>query len=666
VDKPGAALMPWSLQEQVHPDDLNLWNHLADNPEDHQALTNVTQLLREDFPAFCALLLKVRPKGGGYVVPFLFNQVQQRIWREMSRCIREGKPLWFVILKFRQAGMSTFWCAWIFWQMWRQRDIQTMIVAHQLPTAETMIETQRVFFDELPDIFKPDLRDGNHGSTIPRGEVYFADRRAFCLIHLAKNADPRGQQVTHVLETEFAMYQNPDEMNAALIPQLPQIGSDARKTSSFIIESTPKGQNEFFDYYDAASKGKKGDFIAIFCPWFLFDEQYSAEPPPNWRMTAEEKALQQRLTRMRMNDYAPEDGGGKPVTRAQMYFRRSTIESTFGDDADKFDQEYPSDPITCWLLSSKSVFREYSQYLLDSTIESVEYAKNIWLKQMVGGKPVVTRGPLFVKLLPKIVTRGEFIQIQGVGFEQNPHGYWRIWAPPISGHKYSIGADPSLGFEDGDCSCICVIDVTEARQVAEFVGFLSPEKFAVEACAAGYWYNQALVVPEINGIGFVTLTTMLGKIGYPNMYRWPKWDEVNKYSHKRGFETNNRTKQLMVSAMITYFDDRRLQIASKELLAELSTFEQQDDGSEFMKFGAQKGRHDDRVMALGLALMGVAQTPQLALEIDRARGPIPSAREMHLSSAVAVAPVVELPKAIKEMQTMKAAGSWSCFGSDPF
>jgi hypothetical protein len=38
---------------------------------------------------------------------------------------------------------------------------------------------------------------------------------------------------------------------------------------------------------------------------------------------------------------------------------------------------------------------------------------------------------------------------------------------------------------------------------------------------------------------------------------------------------------------------------------------------------------------------------------------------MHLSSAMA--PVeANVPKAIKEMQTVKMSGSWSCFGSDPF
>ena len=197
-----------------------------------RALNPLTEILQEDFPTFCGLLLKVRPKGGGWTTPFVFNQVQRRMWREICDRLAAGREPWFVVLKFRQAGMSTFWCAWLFWQMWRQKDVQTMVVAHQLQTAETMIETQRVFYDELPEVFRPDLREGNHGATIPRGEIYFADRRCWQLIHLSKNVDPRGQQVTFVLETEHAMYGHPGELNGALLPQLPPFGSEARLRSS--------------------------------------------------------------------------------------------------------------------------------------------------------------------------------------------------------------------------------------------------------------------------------------------------------------------------------------------------------------------------------------------------------------------------------------------------
>ena len=652
--------MSWTLQDQTDPDTLRLWNAYAENTRDEALLSALVTALRSDFPSFCALLLKVRPKGGGYTTAFLFNQVQRRMWREMCEALAAGKPMWFVILKFRQAGMSTFWCAWLFWQLWRQRDIQTMVVAHQLPTAETMIETMKVYYDELPDIFKPDLREGNHGASIPRGEVYFADRRSFCLIHLAKNVDPRGQQVTHVLETEFAMYPDPDELNGALTPQLPPFGTPERLRSSFVIESTPKGQNEFYDMYWDSKNGETA-YKALFFPWFLFDEQYSAEPPPEFRLSAEEKAEQRKFSRMRMNDYPPEDGGGKPVTREQMYWRRMTIQSDYRGNVDRFDQEYPSDDTTCFLLASKSVFRPYARYLDRCVSEASERAEKVWSEQYIGGKPVITRGPARVRLRPTIDNRGHWTPISAVDFEVHPHGKWLIWEPPVQGHKYVIGADPALGVEDGDSSVCSVIDVTAARQVAEFVDTMSPERFALEIAAAGLWYNTALAVPEINSIGFVVLKRLIANISYPNLYRWPKFDEVNKYTHKRGWETNSRTKQLMVSSMISYCDDELLAIASKDLLGEMSTFEQKETSYGF-EFNAQKGRHDDRVMAFGLALMGLDQTPVLVQELQRSARRLPTAKDLHLASVAPEPP--PLPQKIADLVAIKHDTRWNPFGSE--
>lgn len=659
-----AVRSAWSIEDQTDPEALRLWNAFADRPLGG-TLDALSAILREDFPSFCALLLKVRPKGGGYVVPFLFNQVQRRIWREMCSRIAAGEPLWYVLLKFRQAGMSTFWCAWIFWQTWRQNDVNALIVAHVDATGEVMIQNFRVFYDELPEMFRPKLRDGNSSTSIPRDECYFADRRSGTTLHLAKvgdKHDPRGPQPSHVLETEHSSYPNPEALNGALLPSLPTFGSEARLQSSFVIEATPKGQNAFHDDYWSAKRMEYGDFRALFFPWFLFDEQYSAAPPKNWKMTDEESAERKRLTALRM-EHPFEDGGGKPVTREQMWWRTNTIQTDFKGSADWFDQEYPSDDVTCWMLASKSVFREYGRYLLDCCVEADEYAAETWAGFTVNGRPVITKGPVQIKLLPEIIEKQRWKTIQYTDFEIHPHGKWKVWAPPQPGHKYCIGADPAIGLQDADPSAICVIDVTEARQVAEFCDTMGPERFAMEIAAAGYWYNQALLVPEINNIGYVVLTQLMSVILYPNMYRWPKWDEPQAWTKKRGWETNNRTKQLMVSAMITNIEDETIRIASRDLYAELSTFEQKQE-SDFFVFNAQKGRHDDRVMAFGLALAGIEQTPVLLVELNRKSGRMPSARDLHLSGAAPDIPATPLPKAIEAMINIHHQIPWNPISSD--
>lgn len=652
--------MAWDVFAQTDPDALKAWNEWVEDPcEDN--LKKIALHLIEDFPSFCALVLKIKPKGGGYTSPFLFNQVQRRIWREIVILLQAGQPVWLVILKFRQAGMSTFWCAWLFWQIWRQTDVQAMTIAHQKQTAETMIETMKVFYDEMPEVFRPDLRDGNHGSSIPRGEVYFANLRSWCTIHLSSNKDPRGGQPSHVHETEYSSFDDPVALNAALRPALPTFGSEARSRSSFVIESTPKGANDFRDLCVRASKGI-GPYRYVFFPFFLFDEQYSAVAPLEFRLSAEEKIEQKRLTKLRMA-WPVEDGGGVPVTRDQMYWRRNTIDGDFEGDEDMFKQEMPSDDVTCWLLGSKSVFKDFTQYLLDNIEDAKQIAIQKWSDCAIGGKAVETKGPVRLRLVTDIDNSKSFTPISKVSFEIHPHGEWLVWEPPVPGHKYSAGGDPALGLNDSDPSVICVLDVTTGRQVAEFCGQMGPEKFAVEMAAAGYWYNQALLVPEINSIGYVLLKRLISNIMYPNLFRWPKWDEVNRYTHKRGWETNTRTKQLAVSTMTTYLDNGLVAIASKELLDEMSTFEAEDNG-DYWSFEAQKGQHDDRVMAFGLALAGVEQTPILNMELNRAARRIPTAGELHLAASAADMPTPILPKKIQEMIAIKADMPWNCFGNE--
>lgn len=647
----------WSLEDQCDPEALAAWNVFAEDPQG--GLSAILGHLREDFPSFCALLLKIKPKGGGYVMPFLFNQVQRRIWREICRLIEERRPLWFVMLKFRQAGMSTFWDAWLFWQMWRQSDVQCMVIAHQLKTAETMIETMKVFYDELPDVFKPELREGNHGASIPRGEVYFADRRSWGLIHLAKNIDPRGGQPTHVLETEYSSFPDPAALNAALLPSLPTFGSEERLRSSFIIESTPKGQNAFYDVYWNAKKGVSHTFHAMFFPWFLFDDQYSAKAPPNFRLSAEEKREQTRLSRLRM-EYPVEDGGGVPVTLDQMFWRRETILTDFDGDEEQFNQEMPSDDVTCWLLGSKSVFRQFGDALMDNVADAKERAKDVWAEHMHKGKPVVTKGPARLSLLTDIDQNETFTPIREVKFEFDTQGSWLVWEPPNPGHKYSIGGSPTLGLLGGGDSIICVIDVTAGRQVAEFCESMGIERFAIEMAAAGYWYNQALLVPEIKSIGFILLKRLIANIMYPNLFRWPKWDEVNRYTHKRGWETNDRTMQISVSTMTSALENGLVEIASEDLLGEMSTFEaSESDG--IWSFEAQKGREDARVLAFGLAMAGVEQTPVLSRELGKAKR-MPSAMDLHLASGMADMPVSRIPKQIADLlANNKQVASWNPF-----
>ena len=634
----------YGQKEQADPRAWEIFQELNRGDDSH--IEEYVAILRRHFPSFCALALKVKPKGGGRVSPFVFNQLQRGLWLIICKTIAERRPLFYVVVKFRQAGMSTFWDAWIFWQMWRQTDVQTMVIAHQLPTAETMIETMRVFYDELPErrgedgklkwSFKPDLREGNHGATIPRGEVYFADQRCWCMIHQAKNVDPRGQQVTHVLETEFAMYPDPSTLNGALLPQLPPIGSPEHLRCTFVIESTPKGQNEFYDKYHAQNDSNSEVWTAIgkvrfgrlwtsiFFPWFIFDEQYATEIPkdtngkPRYVLTKEERQIQRYLTHIRKTEY-----DGKPVTDAQMYWRRLMIDEYYEGDEDQFNQEYPTDDEECFSISSKSIFRPYAKILHKQMRDMLDYAIAHWKEAY----DMRVTGPVKVKL--------DFEGEPGMGrkprvvWEPHAHGKWVVWETPQTGHVYVVGADPAVGTEGGSHAAAFVLCVTCRHQAAEFdEEEFGPERFARELVQVGFWYNTAMLVPEINNVGYVVLKNLITDFFYPNLYRWPKFDEVNSFTKKRGFVTNSTTKYLMVSSMKHYVEEQYVRLASPRLLGQMTTFEQKSED----EFGPQRGRLADLVMAYGLAIMGVMQTPKLAAAMMEGLSNMPSAYDLGISA----------------------------------
>lgn len=576
-------------------------------------------IMRSDFPTFCALALRIKPKGGGRTQPFLWFNGQRIIWKRMVARMKEGKPPYIVCLKFRQGGISTFFCAWIFYQAWRQTDITCTFISHQKTTNETMISTMRVFYDEMPADIKPKLRPGSRQESLPRGELYFGTdstgkpQRSEVLLHLSDNLDPRGQQSTHVVETEFAMYKNAFELNGALLPQLPPRGSAAYAQSSFAIESTPKGLNAFY-YYFQLGLDPKSEWVSVFLAWMVQEEEYSLALDADFgELTAEEAQLKILLS------IARREIDGHDVTDEQMYYRRCFIRDKFLGDVTRWDQEFPSDPEACFLLMSESLFKNDMDYLNACIREARVRAIDHW---RIEGHEVTTA--------PNVAI-GWDSETRKSSYEIDPQSAWTVWEKPLPGHRYVIGGDvcEGLGGKDNDNSTGFVLDVDTGRQVAEFARNLKPEPYADELNAAGRWYNNALLVPEINKLGYVVLNRLLKHHAYPNMYRWPKFDEANGFTSKRGWETNSRTKLLMMSALCGHIEERTIEIASYALLTEASTFEKEGD-----QYGAQAGKHDDRLIAMALALMGVEQTPKLAA-VYKSKSKFPSTGALGISAAPA-------------------------------
>ena len=70
-------------------------------------------ILLEEPQIYIEELLKIQTKSGE-IAPFVFNQAQQRIYREYMQQYRAGKPVRLIVLKARQLGFSTWTSAMFF------------------------------------------------------------------------------------------------------------------------------------------------------------------------------------------------------------------------------------------------------------------------------------------------------------------------------------------------------------------------------------------------------------------------------------------------------------------------------------------------------------------------------------------------------------------------
>lgn len=169
-----------------------------------------------------------------------------------------------------------------------------------------------------------------------------------------------------------------------------------------------------------------------------------------------------------------------------------------------------------------------------------------------------------------------------------------IWDLPVAGKEYVIGVDPSDGM-GADFGVIDVWDSESLTQVAQFYGKLRPDELAEMAARMGYFYNKAFIGVENNMLSTILF---LSKI-YDNYYFETQQDQKTlKRTKKLGWNTNSKTRDLMIDEYLVLFDEGHLTIRSKITIGEMKTFVKTDNG----KREHAVGKHDDALIAGMIAM----------------------------------------------------------------
>jgi hypothetical protein len=183
--------------------------------------------------------------------------------------------------------------------------------------------------------------------------------------------------------------------------------------------------------------------------------------------------------------------------------------------------------------------------------------------------------------------------IERTGFDRN---VW-VWKHPVYTHKYILSADIARG-DSKDYSSFHVIDCNESEIVCEYKGKIPPDRFGDLIFEFGNKYNKAVVCPEANTFGFMTITR-LKDLGYPKLFKRESRDYDDFYSdkpeEKYGFNTQKQSRMLILNKLEELIRNRILKSYSSRLNQEFQTF-------NFVNTRAQalKGYNDDVIMSLAI------------------------------------------------------------------
>lgn len=178
--------------------------------------------------------------------------------------------------------------------------------------------------------------------------------------------------------------------------------------------------------------------------------------------------------------------------------------------------------------------------------------------------------------------------------EVRRNGELELWLPPVPGKRYLVAVDPAGGGSEGDYSAAEVLEMETALQCAEFAGHVGGLELAGLVADLAREYNVAWLVVERNNHGSGILSLLESVCHYPRCYR---------QAGQPGWLTNSVSRPAAIGRLNASLIDQPDRFMSRKLLGECRSFVRMPDGST----GARAGTHDDRVMAMAIALAARAE-----------------------------------------------------------
>lgn len=513
-----------------------------------------------DFSYYCPRVLKIKTKIHG-IQPFILRDYQKKYLQWRTDSFPTG-IIRAIILKPRQSGFSTLEAGINIHRTITRHNERGIVMADKFGRTSELQSIYSNYITHIPDKIKPMIAKDNSDEVLfdnPNRELRNAKPGLGSGFKYETAQDANAGRAgtrnwAHL--SEFAFFPHAMETDEGLGNSIPL----ARGTS-IVKESTANGMSgdgeAFYNLWCAAEEGSS-IYRPFFVPWQSIPD-YAIEVPRGFILTKEEIDLVKRCP---------------DITNANLVWRRLKI-SEYSKTSDsplepveRFKQDFPSYPSEAFLSTGRPVFD------MESLKNDIEDLRNHPPK-----KHQVKIKQTFLAMYPRLLT---------------------VYFVPENGMKYSIGADVSLGLDIGDASHAKILD-SNMREVAHFHGQLDPDHFGRCLVELARTYNNAIIVPEINAMGHTTLNA-IKDMGYTRVYNREVNDELDehKITSKIGWQTNVKTKQVMLNALIAAYRDKEVTILDDGTLKEMLRCTRESDGSVELN-----GK--DRVVATCLALQGFNQ-----------------------------------------------------------
>lgn len=465
-------------------------------------------------------------------------------------------------LKPRQAGWSTGIAAYNYHNTVRQKNHSGLVMADKAARTAAVHSIYSRYLDNTPERLRPMIAKNNEEQILfdnPNKDSRIKHPGLGSGFVTETAQDPNAgksasRQWAHL--SEYAFYPYATEIDTSVQNSIPL----ARGTAIF-KESTANGMaghgKSFYEQWEAAVRNEYL-YKPFFVAWYEIDD-YAIEVPRGFIITPTEADLLKRCPGMTLENLA---------------WRRMKILETLPDSdtsltpEELFKQDFPSYPEEAFLSSGRPVFDNLKLKLHIQTLTANPHP-------VVKVKLTKT----FLAMYPHLLT---------------------VFKAYDRGKKYIIGADVAEGLEIGDSSHAKVFD-TDLNEVACFHGKIDPDHFGRVLVELAKVYGDALIVPEVNNMGHTTLQAIKDE-GYLKVYMREVVDEIDitKTTVKMGWQTNVKTKQLMLNRLISLYRDGLIKIFDVNTLREMLTLVREADGGVIMN-------SKDRVVATCLAAMGLDQ-----------------------------------------------------------